>query len=222
MNIKNYNAIFFDCDGVILNSNKIKTIAFKIATKEYEEKFSNDLISYHLLNGGISRYEKFNYFLSSIFPIKSSLEKETALKNLLNLYSKESINGLLNSEVTFGLKTLREVTIGIPWYIVSGGDQDELNFVFQKKEIKKYFDGGIFGSPDKKDKILRREIKKNDIRLPSLFLGDSKLDHEVAILNGLEFIFVSQWTEFNSYRTYCNDHSVRIISRIYDLLENNS
>tara|TARA_Y100001968_G_C19437772_1_gene760769 strand:- start:767 stop:1432 length:666 start_codon:yes stop_codon:yes gene_type:complete len=217
LNITNYKAIFFDCDGVILNSNKIKTQAFKSATSGYGESLTNDLISYHLLNGGISRYEKFNYFLSNIYPISSDIKRKAALNNLLDLYSKDCLNGLLKSEVTYGLKYFREITYNIPWFIVSGGDQSELNYVFKKKLISKYFDGGIFGSPDSKDKIIKREIKRNDIRQPSLFLGDSKLDHQVSILNCLDFIFVSKWTEFNSYRDYCNDHSIKIISRIYDL-----
>ena len=217
MNISNYQAIFFDCDGVILNSNKIKTQAFKSATSEYEESLTNELISYHLSNGGISRYEKFNYFLSNIYPISSDLKKKAALSNLLTLYSKYCLSELLNAEVTYGLKYFREITYSIPWFIVSGGDQSELNYVFKEKSISKYFDGGIYGSPDSKDKIIKREIKRKDIRQPSLFLGDSKLDHQVSILNGLDFIFVNKWTEFNSYKDYCKDHSIKIISEVYDL-----
>ena len=131
MNITNYQAIFFDCDGVILNSNKIKTQAFKSATSEYGESLTNELISYHLLNGGISRYEKFNYFLNNIYPISSDLKKKDALSNLLTRYSKYCIKALLDSEVTYGLKYFREITYNIPWFIVSGGDQSELNYVFK-------------------------------------------------------------------------------------------
>tara|TARA_Y100001968_G_C19414584_1_gene748285 strand:+ start:1381 stop:2043 length:663 start_codon:yes stop_codon:yes gene_type:complete len=219
VNINKYKTIIFDCDGVILNSNKIKTQAFKTATNKYGESYSNKLINYHLLNGGISRYEKFKYFLKNIFPIDSSIKRDLELHNLLEIYSKESVNGLLNSEITYGLKYFRNHTKGIPWLIVSGGDQGELNYVFEIKEIIQYFDGGIFGSPDSKGKILSREIENNNIRFPCLFLGDSKLDHQVSSDNGLEFIFVSKWSEFKAHKKYCLDNSIRIISRVYDLLE---
>ena len=222
MNINKYNTIVFDCDGVILNSNKIKTQAFKTATSEYGESYTKQLIEYHLLNGGISRYQKFNYFLTSIHPIESSRERKKELNKLLEIYSNQCIKGLLDSELAYGLEFFRKITKGIPWLIVSGGDQSELNYVFKKRRIRHYFDGGIFGSPDSKYTIIQREIEQLNIRLPTLFLGDSKLDHKVSIANQLDFIFVSNWSEFASYKKYCQENSIRIISRVYDLLENNS
>ena len=70
----------------------------------------------------------------------------------------------------------------------------------------------------KKDEILKREIKKGNIKFPCILLGDSKLDHEVASLNNIDFVFVSSWKEFTEYKTYCSDHSIKIISRLYDLV----
>ena len=60
--LSKYKNLFFDCDGLILNSNKIKTQAFKEVVSQYGEKASNELQNYHIKNGGISRYKKFNYF----------------------------------------------------------------------------------------------------------------------------------------------------------------
>ncbi|UQB43268.1 hypothetical protein JX580_05170 [Thiomicrospira microaerophila] len=36
------------------------------------------------------------------------------------------------------------------WLIVSGGDQQELRGVFAARDLAKYFEGGIFGSPETK------------------------------------------------------------------------
>ena len=70
-NIQEYKSIIFDCDGVILNSNKIKTKAFRKASFTFGDKASRSLENYHLKNGGVSRYAKFDYFLKNIVPINS-------------------------------------------------------------------------------------------------------------------------------------------------------
>ena len=61
-------------------------------------------------------------------------------------------------KVTKKLKILRNHIEKIPWLIVSGGDQKELIEVFKHKQIYDLFNGGIFGSPDKKNEIIQREI----------------------------------------------------------------
>ncbi len=60
--LKSYKNLIFDCDGIILNSNKIKTDAFKEVVSHYGDKVAEELVNFHVMNGGISRYEKFNYF----------------------------------------------------------------------------------------------------------------------------------------------------------------
>ena len=216
--IEDYKSIVFDCDGVILNSNKIKTRAFRKASFPFGLEASSSLEDYHLRNGGISRYEKFDYFLTSIVPINCKKKKALYLKRMLKIYSEESQEGLLDSEITFGLHSLRDKTKNSSWSIVSGGDQDQLNFLFAKKKIMHLFNGGIFGSPDTKNQILNRELVRGSIKLPALFLGDTELDHKVSVANGLDFIFVSDWTEFRSYKQYCVDNSIRNISKVYDLI----
>jgi len=56
-----YKTLVFDCDGVVLNSNKIKTQAFYEATKQFGHESAQALVDYHVANGGISRYAKFEW-----------------------------------------------------------------------------------------------------------------------------------------------------------------
>ena len=218
LKIQEYKSIVFDCDGVILNSNKIKTRAFRVASFPFGYEASRSLENYHLRNGGISRYAKFDYFLKTIVPINSKKNKELYLKKMLKIYSEETGKGLLDSEITYGLHSLRNKTKDSSWLIVSGGDQDQLHSIFAKKEIMYLFNGGIFGSPDTKNQILNRELTRGNIKLPALFLGDTELDHQVSVSNGLDFIFVSAWTEFRCYKQYCIDNSIRMISKVYELI----
>lgn len=58
-----YQTPAFDCDGVVLNSNKIKTEVFYEATKHFGYDSALALVDYHVRNGDISRYVKYKYFL---------------------------------------------------------------------------------------------------------------------------------------------------------------
>jgi len=188
-----YKTLVFDCDGVVLNSNKIKTQAFYEATKHFGHEPAQALVDYHVQNGGISRYIKFEYFITQI--LKQELD-ESLNQDLLQRFAQAVNDGLMNCEVADGLEELREKTKHANWLIVSGGDQAELREVFAARGLDKYFDGGIFGSPDTKDTILEREMKNNNVNLNALFLGDSKYDYQAAKKAGLDFMFLSYWSEW--------------------------
>ena len=53
--MKNYTHLFFDCDGVILNSNQIKTDAFYKLAFNFGELQAQKLVNYHIENGGKRR-----------------------------------------------------------------------------------------------------------------------------------------------------------------------
>ena len=154
MNIEKYNTIVFDCDGVILNSNKIKTEAFYKSALPYGAQAAEALVEYHISNGGISRYRKFKWLLENIVPENEGPDLDTLLKT----YSKEVKCGLLTCDVAEGIYELRKKTIKLNWLVASGGDQIELREIFLSRGLEQLFNGGIFGSPDNKDIILKREI----------------------------------------------------------------
>mgnify|MGYP003325992022 CR=1 FL=1 len=55
-------AIVFDFDGVLVDSVNIKTKAFSYIYKKYGTDIVSKVIKHHELNGGMSRYEKFDYY----------------------------------------------------------------------------------------------------------------------------------------------------------------
>jgi len=197
IDLSQYQTLIFDCDGVILNSNKIKTQAFYDVAKVYGHKPAQALKDYHILNGGISRYQKFEYLLTNI--LQKSIETQE-LNKLLSSFSKEVKKALLICEVAKNIKELRSKTKNSKWLVVSGGDQDELREVFKKRKLDSYFDGGIFGSPDDKDRILKNEKYKCNITGKSLFLGDSMYDYQAATVAQMDFIFLSKWTEVKDWK----------------------
>ncbi len=193
--IGNYNTLIFDCDGVILNSNRVKTDAFYQAALPYGEAAAQAMVDYHVANGGVSRYLKFAHFLEQLVPEYAAGRSGPNLDELLEHYANAVLEGLLSCEVAPGLQKLRELTPNTRWLIVSGGDQAELRHVFAKRGLADLFDSGIYGSPDTKDEILARELQNGTIQTPALFLGDSQYDYESANRARMDFCFVSEWSE---------------------------
>lgn len=204
-----YNTLVFDCDGVILNSNKVKTDAFYQAALPYGEAAAQALVDYHVAKGGVSRYLKFSHFLEHIVPVHALGRSGPSLDGLLEHYASAALEGLLTCEVAPGLHRLRELTPNTRWLIVSGGDQTELRHVFAKRGLAELFDGGIYGSPDTKDEILARELQNNTIQMPALFLGDSKYDYQAASTAGLDFVFLSGWSEVKDWELWCGINNLK-------------
>ncbi|WP_416137637.1 HAD family hydrolase [Halomonas sp. HK25] len=200
--ISDYITLVFDCDGVVLDSNKVKTEAFYQATLPYGVAAAQAMVEYHVANGGVSRYKKFAYFLEQISPAHADLQQGLDLEALLQAYAGHVREGLLSCDMAPGLEALRQQTPDARWLIVSGGDQAELRDMFASRGIAEWFDGGIFGSPDTKDEILARELASENIQQPALFLGDSKYDYQAASAAGLDFVFLSHWSEVAGWQEW--------------------
>jgi len=213
MDINEFATLIFDCDGVILDSNKIKTNAFYNTALPYGEDAAEALVNFHERNGGISRYVKFEYFLEKILGLKVEPKK---INKLLNSFVSEIKEELILCQISPGLEELRKNSDS-NWLIVSGGDQKELRYIFSERNLTKNFNCGIFGSPETKEVILSREIHNGNIKFPALFIGDSKYDHRAAKATNIDFIFAYEWTEVKDWREYCDENNIEVIRNLAQL-----
>ncbi|PPC82280.1 MAG: HAD family hydrolase [Methylotenera sp.] len=217
IDIRKYKTIVFDCDGVVLDSNVVKTQAYYRTAKQLgaTDAQAQALVDYHVRLGGISRYHKFDYYLREITH-KPVTEK--AIQALLDVFARELEVVLVECQVAEGLNELRQATPQASWMILSGGDQQEIRTLFAKRDLAKYFDGGLFGSPDNKDTVLAREKENGHLQFPALFIGDSKYDFEAAQRAGLDFVFLSDWTEVTDWQDYCKHHQITVRRNLMGLL----
>jgi len=211
-----YSTYVFDCDGVVLDSNRLKTEAFRLAGLPYGDEAAAALVDHHVANGGISRFAKFQHFLENLVPAGAS---GPGFEDLLDGYAVAVRKGLVECAAAPGLEELRCATGDARWLIVSGGSQEELRDVFAERGIADWFDGGIFGSPDTKDEILAREIQNGNIRGPALFIGDSKYDYRAASAAGLNFVFATYWTEVPDWREFVDINKINTVKNIQQVLQ---
>jgi len=138
IDLNKYNTIIFDCDGVILNSNFKKIEAYRNAALAYgaSSKQAEALVIHHVKLTGISRNIKFKYFLKEIMCEEVT---EQSMNKLINSLNEQVIELLQDCEVTSGLMELKNKTNNISWMVASGGDQEEIRYLFKKNKIDLLF-----------------------------------------------------------------------------------
>jgi phosphoglycolate phosphatase-like HAD superfamily hydrolase len=141
---------------------------------------------------------------------------DSSMKTLVDNLNEEVINLLKDCEVASGIERLKIQTQKSTWMVASGGDQEELRFLFKEKKITSYFEGGIFGSPSSKHEIVESKLKQENF-LPVLFLGDSLYDIQTAQKYSLDFIFVYGWTDLRGWKNICEENKLTYIEKIQDL-----
>lgn len=215
MKIYEYEYYIFDCDGVILNSNKVKTTAFRNSLKNEPPHKVDEFVKYHKENGGVSRYKKFDHYFRTIHPTKSLQEKT---QEALAKYAHEVKEALIQCDTTKGaLEFLQELKKrNKRCYLITGGDQQEVIEVFKKRGLNVYFDL-ILGSPTEKNKHTK-DVVKAEGSDGGIFFGDSKLDLEAANKNNLDFIFIRNYSEWKDGTSTCRKLAVKATNNFYDLI----
>ena len=197
MNLRKYQFAIFDYDGVILDSNQIKTESFRESLREYGNDEVSKFIDYHISNGGVSRYDKFKYFFEDILKIK---EYESEYNLALAHFSSFNKKNLKEAKIVEGLTEVLEIfkSLDLNLYVVSGSDKEELNSLLNQKKVSKYFTE-ILGSPTRKESHCSR-IYKSENYGPSLYFGDSRLDFICAEAIKSDFIFVEKYSDWRDIK----------------------
>ncbi|MGB7816794.1 MAG: HAD family hydrolase [Methylotenera sp.] len=217
LDITQYKTMVFDCDGVVLNSNQTKIDAYFEVAKRLGGTYAQAqaFVEHHVKLGSFPRNGKIEYYLKEI--VKQPVTAET-MQRYMGAFEEILDKTLMECEVSSGLRALKAATPQAKWMLLSGGDQAELRKIFTRRNLAPLFEAGIFGGPDKKEEVLAREKSNGNIQFPALFLGDSKYDHQAAINAGLDFVFLSEWTEVPDWQTYCAENNIIELHNISQLL----
>jgi phosphoglycolate phosphatase-like HAD superfamily hydrolase len=193
--------IFFDFDGVILESLDAKTNAFKKIYEEYGLAIQSKVAKHHLSNGGISRFEKFKIYHQDFLGISIDDQK---INELADQFSKIVFEEVVNSKFVDGVNSFLDYCLeqNIKMWIISGTPTEELRKICECLDLKKYFTG-IFGSPEKKDFWCKKIISENELDKKSIFFfGDALADQEAANLNQLKFVLRETDTNHDLFRNF--------------------
>jgi phosphoglycolate phosphatase-like HAD superfamily hydrolase len=213
-----YRSIILDCDGVVFDSNGLKTQAFRQVLADYPSNAVENFIEFHQCNGGISRFIKLRYFFTDFLHVEVD---EMALQRLLEDFSCACLDLYSYADLTPGciafLKQARYSGI-IPLYIASGSAEAELNEVFAKRDLSVFFEG-ILGSPKSKEQCVSQILKILGFKEDIILVGDALADWKAAKLQNIRFIFMAQFSEArDSMLIKAKEENFKVIQNLQDLL----
>jgi HAD superfamily hydrolase (TIGR01549 family) len=191
-------AIIFDFDGVIADSNNVKTGAFVKLFKDYPQHIKESIRKFHLQNGGMSRFDKFRYIYKNI--LKEELSEE-GFNRLCGDFNRLVIDGVVNAPMIDGVEDfLKRNKNRYDMYIVSGTPGYEIKEIVKRRDLNKYF-LNIYGSPETKRDLITQVLNRNNYKKEEvIFLGDSINDYEEALAAGVEFVAkISDNAEFELF-----------------------
>lgn len=201
----------FDCDGVILDSNRIKNDVFTEVARNFSSPSqTQQFILFHEENGGINRIDKFNYLFKNILGLhKFDIELEEAL----NLFKLISLKLLVKAETIPGLVDFIQKCDKKEKFVISAGHQEDLEFILKAKNLDKYFTS-LHGGP--KTKI--SHIQDLNIRGPCVLFGDSDVDLKAATHFNYDFVMIHGATNWKEWKSECDKKTLPYFRDFRDLL----
>ena len=179
-------AIFFDFDGVLVESVDIKTGAFAKLFERKGEDVVKKIIEYHLNNTGVSRYDKFKYIYKEIL---NRVLSDDEFKMLCNKFAVLVVNAVVGAPYVKGAKEfLENYASRYQCSIVTATPQEEIENIVQKRGTRRFFKA-IYGAPTQKSDAVRFVLDKWRIKPNNaLYVGDAMSDYIAAMNNSVNFI----------------------------------
>lgn len=190
--------VVFDCDGVLLVSNKLKTRIFADAALAagFDPADAARFGKHVAGNFGTSRYRLFETLLGWDDVLN---RPDTNVEALVALYADRLYAEYVRCATTPGmlaiLRALRDA--GVRMFVVSGSDEAELRRMFAERRLDGFFEG-IFGSPTAKTANLIAVADSLGIAAPAgnalVFIGDAEADYKAASAIGARFIYMDHYS----------------------------
>lgn len=190
--INRADIVFWDFDGVIKDSLEAKGVAFRQLFLPYGKKLARRVWQHHLLNQGVSRFEKLPLYLKWAGESVNQEQVDTFSKRFSDLVSR----AVIDSPWVPGVREyLQENSFKKYFVLLTATPQEEIDRIIKKLDINDCF-REVHGSPKKKSDVI--EFVLTEQHLPpsaALLIGDSKIDLEAAEVNGIPFLL--RRTPFN-------------------------
>lgn len=187
MNFDKLDAIIFDFDGVLVESVDVKTQAFAALYAHYGERVVAAVKTYHLRHGGMSRFDKFRHFQTSILGEPPLSEQQLA--DLAAAFSELVVDRVVAAPMVAGARQfLDDCRERQRLYVVSGTPTAELGDIVARRGLQPYF-AGIWGSPSTKAQNIAALLGAEGLRAGRcVMIGDAMTDLEGASANAVPFL----------------------------------
>jgi phosphoglycolate phosphatase-like HAD superfamily hydrolase len=183
--LSSLRVLILDFDGVIIESNAVKTEAFEHVFARFPE-YTKALMAFHYANVSLSRFAKFEHLLALM-----GRSDDTGLKaDIAADFSRRVLEGIMAVPLVPGAETfLRTVTKRLPVYLASVTPAEELSLILAKRGLVNWF-RDVYGCPPWtkpeaiRDVLVREAVNPGE----ALLIGDSAGDQRAAQMTGVDFL----------------------------------
>jgi phosphoglycolate phosphatase-like HAD superfamily hydrolase len=185
--------IFFDCDGIIYDSNGFKQRAMRHALEGQSERALEEMSEFWRKNGGMSRFAKLEHFFTHIAPHPDVAGQVAAAAQRFGEYSRAGYDDCVPLPAALRAAAAAGAA---RCHVVSGAAQSELESVFAAHGIASRF-ASVLGSPAPKLELVSTVLAAR--RCPperALLIGDGAMDFRVAQALGIHFVYLAQYSEW--------------------------
>ena len=180
--------IFFDVDGVLIDSVSIKGQCFVKVFADHPEK-AEQVRAWHEKYGGVNRVDKIRSISLEVLGIQET--NEQIARRVLHyewLVMKQVTDAPDICGARATLENLRNKEL---LFAASATPDGELREILHSRGIDHYFEE-IFGWPITKTEALSSTLTKFALHpLNCVLIGDSRQDKEAATATGVKFILVT-------------------------------
>lgn len=177
--------LVLDFDGVILESNAVKTEAFRDVFARFPEHFEA-MMAYHRTHVSVTRYAKFDQLLERLGrPGDMALRAEIAAE-----FSRRTLERMASVPFVPGAEAfLLEITVRLPVYLASVTPIEDLDVVLDRRGLRRWF-RDVYGCPPWTKADAVRDVLRREGCSPhhALLLGDSAGDQRAAAEVGVGFL----------------------------------
>ncbi len=183
---RRFDALVFDCDGVILDSASLKRGAFADFYRDEPESLRQAIHAYLARGGGQPRDVKFHHIEAHILGRPVS---EARIRELSQAFAEHIEARVADAPMLPGaLEFLQRWQGRRPLFLLSATPQAELRRVIAKRQLSELFDE-VLGAPPDKANGLRNLIDHHGFAaMRTVMIGDSYNDYRAARSNGTHFV----------------------------------
>jgi phosphoglycolate phosphatase-like HAD superfamily hydrolase len=144
----------------------------------YGKDIAANVVEYHKLHGGVSRYEKFKYFHKEF--LNEVIDKEK-VNELAKQFSNIVLDKVINSDEVLGANYfIEKYHTKFQFWIITGTPTTEIELIVEKRKLTNFFIG-LHGSPNNKKYWTENLINKHNLKRDEIiFLGDAITDMDAA------------------------------------------
>jgi phosphoglycolate phosphatase-like HAD superfamily hydrolase len=185
---QDWQALFFDFDGVLVDSVEVKTRAFGQLFQPFGQEVMEQVVDHHRRHSGVTRVDKFRHYYREF--LQQPLA-EAELADLCRRFARLVVDEVVAAPEIPGAEAfLRAVAGQLPCFVVSAAPENEVREIVQRRGWTRYF-REVRGAPRRKGENLEILVGKYSLNPRHCwFFGDAESDYRAAQGCGVHFLGV--------------------------------